>query len=229
MRRLAELSFVVLGLYAVLQAITYVFSVASVFTASGLPDWQLLGLGLLSSLPSLVAAGAGVFLIRQRERLSQRFVEDVAFELPVGPTDLLRIGLLIAGVVLVVQAAPSVLSAVVQPFLRFAQERAMSAEWGPATFDVWGGLVRLLITVGQLGLGILITVRAMRLADWLWALGEPCEPKMAATVVPASPFTCASCGTPYDPTEYEGGVSEPRCSMCKEPLDMAAHRTSAST
>jgi hypothetical protein len=120
---------------------------------------------------------------------------------------LLRVGLTLIGVWLSVLAIP-----------QFISQLVALANANPALELGTTGLImtygsRMVSAAVQLVFGILLIVTARRVSARLW-LGRNSRTESGSALP-----TCASCGTAYNPDDYEPG-SDARCVQCREPLDL---------
>ena len=218
MRKLGSLGFVLLGIAFFLTAVNYLnlpFLIygGGQFGFGRLPTW--LGV-LLSFVPFVVAAGIGLLLIVNRDRAAQAVIPDQ--EVPsvsLSSDQLARLAMIILGVYLVLSAVPALFAVLVNGVVADAEGAS-----DPVGFLLLRNLQPLLSFV----LGSVLVLRSEAVARWL---GRS-RAKLADDTPPAPVATCPSCGASYDPADYEGGLSQPLCPECKQPLDLPGARQSQS-
>jgi hypothetical protein len=211
MRKLGMLGIALIGLMALVNSSAYIFfPLSSVFTDSGpLPRAAAI---LLSLIPLIVLLAVGLFLVLRRERLAASLFPDSEVALGVPTEDLLRVGIVLIGLYFFVSAIPMLISVVVAPVVQFAQMRAEFGSEGPS-YGLIDELPRIVSYLAELGLGWFLIVRSRRLTLRLLHLQAPDD------VAETEPLAhCPSCGAPYAPADYAGGLVEPKCPECKGPL-----------
>jgi uncharacterized paraquat-inducible protein A len=217
MRRIAALAFVLTGLYAIAQAIALLESpVFLVMSSGGSPSAGLVAL-VLSFVPAVGSAALAAYLIISRESLAARFVAEEPVGVAVDAVSMLRVGLIIAGVLMTAQGVPSALRVLASPIVDSARMAALAGPLGqPVDFGqaYWGILPSLISPVVQLTLGVLLIARSSALATWFFS-GPRTKPPS-----PESSRVCPRCGEPFDPEDYRQDAVDPRCTSCGAPLDL---------
>jgi hypothetical protein len=135
----------------------------------------------------------------------------------------LRVGLVLVGVFLVAQAIPALVSYVSRPIANWLQMRyeAGTADMGVELSDagLWLSLIQnipaALAALTSLTIGSVLLARRETLISRV--LGTV---SVAAVEQDTFAAHCPACGTGYDPSDYDGQFGEPRCQVCKEPLDI---------
>ncbi|HTY25717.1 MAG TPA: hypothetical protein VMC85_21485 [Desulfomonilaceae bacterium] len=208
MRKLGVIAIVVIGLLALLQGWTWISYSITAIRADGTPQAFVLSL-----LPLIGCLVLGAFLISNRELLADRWFQDADIGISLDAVSLLRLGLIIIGVNLIVDAVPSVLKSVSDLIIQGAQGKfnAETLAWPNVG---WGFLQGLVLQLIQLGIGLLLISHSQSLAAYLWLGRTVVEPE--APTLPQ----CPACGTPFDPNDYQEGTSIARCSACQAPLDL---------
>jgi hypothetical protein len=221
-RKLGVVGIVVVGLLTIAQSLPLLLSGMSVF---GYADQARVPAGLLSVfiLPAVAAAAFGVLLIVGRRRIASTLFDDADTELAIDATSLLRLGLILVGVVLITDAMPQLLFALVSPVLQSAQLNAAFGDPGAVSTSFWfDSLPRIAIQLVTVGAGVALVATSRALSGLLWSGRN----SAAASAEPAGEdgemvvHSCPTCGTPFDPADYEGGLATPRCAECKQPLDL---------
>jgi hypothetical protein len=214
MRRLAAVGIALAGIVAIVEGLNLLAYPVS-FLTGGL-DRSFALLGLVSLVPSVLCFALGWFLIRRRERLAERWFTDA--EVPGVPEigRLVRGALVIMGVWLLVTSIPATFTFLMSPITALVP-RGQGFEGPSMGYTILSnvpGLVGRLITIG---LAAVLIARSTQLTGWLLRpRGVPPE------TGPADTATCPTCGTPYDPADYRGGIAPPRCEECSEPLGVTA-------
>ena len=168
---------------------------------------------VLALLPLTGSLVLGALLISNRQRLAEKWFQDADVGISLDAVSLLRLGLIIIGVTLITDAIPLALKSVSDSIIQAAQERLVSTIFG-LNEGLWGFLQGLVLPVVELGIGLLLIARSQPLASYLWADRTVGEPDSGALP------RCPACGTPFDPADYQGGMTIARCSACKEPLNI---------
>ena len=203
MRKLGLVTIVAVGLFALVQ-VGQLASMGVLFAVNGA--------GLLPALFYLLPA-LGVFvvaalLIANRRRLSERWFEDSPVELRFDAAAILRVGLILMGAAFVIQSVTGLVGQAVT----LLQVYAPHSQFGPE--PPLQAVRSLLPQVVQLALGVAVIVWSRSLACRLVPVGK--DAGTGSSMLPV----CPSCGAEYDPEDYKGGLGTPRCSTCKEPLDI---------
>ena len=214
MRKLGTVGIALLGLVFLLNAITYLFGLFSVFT-NDFGVSRLL-VGVLYATPVLLSAAAGATLLLRRERLAGRWFPDDDSPLTIAAEDLARIGIVLVGVYMFTQAFPTLVSQIANPLVGIAMANAQ-VDAGLGAADVAQQMLRsvpnYLATVASFIVGWMMVANSERLAKRL--VGMP-PATVEARAHAAS--QCPSCGARFDPSDYEGGLTLPRCPECQEVL-----------
>jgi uncharacterized paraquat-inducible protein A len=163
-------------------------------------------------------------MIIARDRLAAWYVPESDEAPTVAACSLLRAGLVLVGVYLVVQALPSLVSLATTPIVNFVQVRASLlvgdvgfADVSPREFLIQN-IPAALSTLTSLGLGLFLLAKREFVVGRFFPVGSE---RQDAAGQAAATAHCPSCGAAYDPREYDGKFGEPRCDVCKQPLDVA--------
>jgi hypothetical protein len=223
LKKLGVVAIVVVGLSALVQA----------FSLTQLPLSAMYGLGqsgpgtlvifIYSLLPVLATLGLGGFLIARRERLAERWFDGTSLEIAVDAVSLLRIGIVLSGIGMIVSTIPQLLLTAVNPLLITLQQRADFGDSGLVTYSFWfNDLPRIVVLLLEIGGGVALVAASRSISVWLWhGKGESAGADgLAPGDAPENLSACPSCGAPFDPSDYAGGLATARCSECKEPLGL---------
>jgi hypothetical protein len=223
LRKLGVVAIVAAGLFAIVQA----------FALTQLPLSAVYGVGEFSSgtvaifiysiLPVFATVGFGWWLIARRQRLAERWFEEGSAEVAVDAVSLLRIGIVLSGIGILVTSIPQLLLAAASPLLISLQQRADFGDSGLVSYSFWfNGAPRIAVLLLEIGAGVVLVAASRSIAAWLWrGKGDSSDTGIVgAAVASESPAACPSCGAPFDPADYEGGLGTPRCVECKQPLDL---------
>jgi len=215
LRRLTSVVVAVLGIGMCADSLAFVAQVLSLIDMFGQPDygpvlWSLVGAILTTGL----TLAAGVFLIVRREWVAARLVCDDD-ELTIGPSDLLRLGLIVIGVWLVATSLPSLVAAISEWLYR-AYVTARDQLDDSLTFETWSRATLVIRDLVQLSLGLLLLRRARVLSTRLW-FGVERSDRAIEVERQADLPTCPHCGASYDPSEYVD-LTTARCTECHQPL-----------
>ncbi len=222
MRKLGAAGIALVGLWSltyVPSLLAYPISFASFGTAD-LPPGLVVTAMTLSIVPALGTLALGLFLIIKREQLAERWFPDETLDVRLDGLVLLRVGMILIGVGLVIEAFISILRAPAGALGDALQIMMTGGDW-----YLWESpslaysLSDLALTLVQLALGCVLVVRAQPIAARLW-LGKAAPEPPAA---PPSPYSCPTCGAPYDPNDYVGGDAEARCTECGATLELPPH------
>lgn len=221
MRKLGTIAIVWIGLVTLVQGVTLVgaFLPVGQLMIDGTELHPLLAY-LFAALPFIGSLTLGALLIMNRHRLARRWFDDTPIDISLDGTALMRFSLIFIGVVLFTMAILSLFGKFPRIYsmaTRSDLSWAISGATEPTLSDIFLTLLRDLV---QLGLGALFVMRSQPLAERLWA-GRTATPAEAGSD-PAPLSTCKSCGQPFDPEDYIGGLVIPKCSGCGEPLDIDA-------
>jgi hypothetical protein len=215
MRKLARLGIALMGVWSLVGAISalwYPLTVATLNTGE-LPKPLAV---VMAVLPALATAAVGVFLVFGAAWIADRLVPDVDVSLGVAPDALLRVGLILAGLLLVADGAPTFIRYLVTPVVDIAiaaaQAGGNASDLG-LTSQLWRSVPYALAALVSVGIGWFLVARSAQLTRRL--LGPA---PASAEDLSRSLSTCPSCGAEYDPADYVGGLAEPRCSVCSQPL-----------
>ena len=218
MRKLGVLGIALVGVLLLVSSVGFIWLPISVVFADigGYPKALAV---FLATMPFLLSLGGGIFLLDRRDPLSELWFSDSESPLAVAPDDMLRMGLVLIGAYLFVEAIPALVSQLTVPFVQIIQINAQ-IDAGLGASDVWSDLVRaapnILATIVRLGIGWLLIARSAGIAERLIGVSS----RVKEAQVPQSLLACPSCGAPFDPSEYAGGLLEPRCATCNQPLDI---------
>jgi hypothetical protein len=217
MRKLGVLGIALVGVLLLISSVGLFWFPISLFFADigGYP--KVLAV-FLATLPFLLSLAGGLFLLNRRDSLAERWFPESESPFVLAADDLLRIGLVLIGVYLFAQAIPSLISQVTGPIVRIIQVNAqIDADLGAS--DAWSQLFssapNILATIVRLVIAWFLVVRSAGIAVRLIGHSSPVQGAQNVALL-----ACPSCGAPFDPSEYEGGVAVPRCTACKQPLDI---------
>lgn len=217
MRKLGVLGITLIGLTALVTAVNYLFFPLSalVLDSGSLPRALAF---LLAALPVLAIGAMGLVMVLRRERLAEALLPDSDDILGLSPAPLLRVGILLMGLYFIIQAVPSLISTVVGPIVQTAQQNAQFGGGSGlnAASDMISSIPRALAELLSIAIGWFLIARSQLIADRLMGVETPADVPDKAPLL-----ECPSCGAPYDPADYVGGLSEPRCTECKQPLPRA--------
>lgn len=215
MRKLAMLGMVLIGIMFLMNGVVYIAYPFSAFSNGFKTGWPAL---VVAALPALAYLVGGAFLITRRAWLAGRFFPDEDAPLAALPVDLVRTGLVLVGAFMMASAVPSLFNLVASGVMQvtvFNSGQALTT--ADAWQEVWGTVPGVLATLVSFAVGWFLVARSRSLTDRL--LREPKPPAPAPVV---SGPACPSCGAPYDPADYRGGLVTPRCPACGSPLDVTA-------
>ena len=218
MRRLVAALTAVVGLVILAGSFSLLQLPISVFFM-GLTLWQAVAASVLALVPAVASVALAVFFIRDRERIAAWYLPDDDAAPSVPAESLLRVGLVLLGLYLVAQAIPTLLALLTSPLVSWLQARVDTIYGDPgfASLTTWTQLVqnipRALSTLVSLAIGCLLLAKR----EWIIAR-IPSDSPVVSAESGKSPARCESCGASYDPSDYEGGIAEPRCTTCKQPL-----------
>jgi hypothetical protein len=215
MKEIGVVAIVVVGLLTLAQAVDLVsYPIATVIKMEGSPRFPFVSALVLSLLPLTGSLVLGALLISNRQRLAERWFQDADISMSLEAVSLLRLGLIIIGVNFITDAIPLALKSASDWIVMYAVvDRTAATILGlnGGLWDLFHDPVRAIV---ELGMGLLLIARSRPLANYLWA--DRTVDKPAAAPLPK----CPACGTPYDPADYQGGMTIARCSECKAPLDV---------
>lgn len=217
MRRFGAVGIVMIGLWSLVGAVALVSSTFLLWRSEsgGSLDVPTVMVNLVALL---ISAGVGLALIMGRDQLASRWFADTEDRISVEPLDLLRIGLVLTGLVFMLEGAQRAFFSTVNAILQ-ARSFGSGGDYGMGRLDLWSlglapvgfGLLRLLI-------GWLVIYYSAKLAAFLWNLSPRVRMPVAAATVSIPVATCPVCGAGYDPSDYREGV-ERRCVECHASLD----------
>ena len=214
MKKLGVVAIVAVGLLTLVWAVEWISYTISTVKTYGNPQEFVISL-----LPFIGCLVLSALLILNRQRLAERWFQDGDIGISLGAVSLLRLGLIIIGVYLIIDAIPSALKSVSESILQATQDRLIPPMFLAHDQLLWVYLQRLVFPAVELCMGLLLIARSQSLASYLWVgrkvVVEPEEPALPK---------CPACGTPFDPAEYKGGMITARCSACNEPLDLERFR-----
>ena len=216
MKRLGTVGIALIGLMALMQSLSFLSLPAGAAGAvGGASRAQWLAIFASTLMPFVALFAFGLILIVNRESLAERWFEDSALDAMPDAPQLLRIGLILIGVTLVVAVVPAIVYAVTGPIARAIQMRSQLGDTPLADYSPLSGLIDLIAPVIRAGIGAYLVVRSDQIVRRLW----PSEtPRLEPTSVELP--TCGTCGTPYDPADYQGALATPRCPECKARLNV---------
>lgn len=223
MRKLTALVVAITGLLFLIQALNLTITPISLALA-GLPGTQQALSVLVGSIPGVACLALAIYLIMARDRIANWYLTGSDDALHVSAESLLRAGLVLVGVFLVAQAIPALVSFLSRPLASWLQ---MRYEAGTAGMEVELLEAGLWITVIQNIPAVLAALSSLTIGGVLLAKRETLISRALGTAPVAAleqdTFTahCPSCGTGYDPSDYDGQFGEPRCEVCKQPLDIS--------
>ena len=210
MRRVGIVVLLLAGVWVLTQSLVLAsYSIALV--TEGTPDgsfpsvWRF----FLSLLPVAAALALGVALIAGRRRLAERWFDDGGPEVRLTGVSLLRVGLLIIGVTMTAQAIPSLLQSLARPWLYSAMDSSSSFR-----VYVLESVPQFAVATCSLGIGLLLIASSRSLSKRLWFGRTSSEAEAKELAL------CPSCGAPYEPADYRGGLYAPKCEECGGPLDV---------
>jgi hypothetical protein len=198
MRKLGFVVIVAAGLYALLAALQLLSLPVSFLTMVGQPGFPGRGFIVLALIPTLGCLALGLVLIWRRQSLADRWFKDSDVDIAVGAPELLRIGLLVAGVAMFIQGFTSMLARLYYSVFLAPQQWLQNA-------------ASVLAPV----LAALLVVFSRPLSVWLWT-GR--QPKQSTPQRHDCQHRCPACGAPFNPADYRAGIP-PQCSECGGPLD----------
>ncbi len=217
MRKLGVLGIALVGVLLLITSVGFYWLPISVIFADMGSYPKLLAV-FLAALPFLVCVAGGLFLLNRRDSLAERWFPVSESPFVLASDDLLRVGLVLIGAYLFAEAIPSLVSQLTSPIVQIVQINAQ-VDAGLGAPDVWSQLLTatpsILATVARLGIGWFLVARSGRIAARLIGDSSPVQGSPNSAVL-----ACPTCGAPYDLSEYEGGLVEPRCATCKQPLDV---------
>ena len=216
MRKLGTVGIALVGLMAVVQAVgLLMFPLAALVP---LPSDRLAALAFFVSLvPPVIAAALGTLLIVWRNPLAARWFDESESELAVDPVKLMHIGLILIGITLLAESVPSFFVTLAGWLSVGTRTRLDLGGSSVADYGFTTAAPALARSAAQALIGAWLAFGSTRLATRL--VGGPLPPALE----PAQPepeHRCAGCGTPYDPDDYRGGIAEPKCDHCGQPLDV---------
>ena len=214
MKKLGVVAIVVVGLLTLAQAVEFISYPVATIRMVGDPRFPFVLTFVLSLLPLTASLVLGALLISNRQRLAERWFQDADISMSLDAVSPLRLGLIIIGVNFITDAIPLALKSVSGWIIQSAQFERLAA----TIFGLNQGLLVLLQDlvrpIVELGIGLLLVARSQPFATYLWS--DRTVDESAVAPLPK----CPACGTPYEPADYQGGMTIARCSECKEPLDV---------
>lgn len=219
MRKFVALVVSLVGVLVFVQALSYSILPLNV-AVSAVPMGQKVPMLLLALIPPLLALAIGLGLFFNRKRIAERYTTDGTEALWPSSPDVLRVAIVVLGLGLISNGLPSLARYIVGPFTSWWLSSSvgdgvfMASAISPQQYLIENAPESVAALVST-GLGI-----------WLiWTRGSLVTRFMgdSSTASAAQPVLseCPSCGAAYDPADYEGGVAQPRCGSCKEPLDLS--------
>jgi hypothetical protein len=213
LRKLGVVAIAVAGLWILAQALVLLNTPLTILLFGGGSRYSFAVTFGVSLLPPVGAVVLSVVVILRRQRLSERWFDDLPLDLSLDAAPLLRVGSALIGLTLIAQAIPAFLGSLARPFMLASAAEPMFG-LGEAFRNTVPAFV---IDIAEVILGLLLIARSRWLADRLWfgrPVKQPAEPR--DTGLPR----CRSCGAPYDPADYQGRHFTPRCSECDAPLNL---------
>lgn len=210
MRRLGVVAIVVVGLSAVVRAVSMLATNSFAFSMlfEDPSSWtQVIGFVVWSVL--LLAFG--FWLVIKRRYVAESLFDDDDVGIAGDPVALLRIALLVMGIMFVMQGVLGFVSAIGQSTWRQAMEQQFGAEIALSPGAEWGGGLSIVLALVQLAVGAFMLKSSRPLAQRLLS-GRVVEAP-DETCLPA----CPSCGAHYDPDDYRD-MSTARCVECGSPI-----------
>jgi hypothetical protein len=213
-RKLAVLGIAIVGLVALLSSLSYVASPAQLFVLGALGSTPGVIALAITITPVLVSIAGGLYLLLRRETIADAWFREADESAVVAAEDMVRAGMILIGVYLLVQAVPTLINGVGRAVFSVTQagqelaQGAMTLGSSDVRVILLESAPGILASLASLGLGWLLVARSRQLTRRLIG-SDPVQRSLAA---------CPSCGTLYDPSEYEGGLSAARCPTCKQEL-----------
>ena len=161
--------------------------------------------------PFVLLLALGTLMILKRQRLAQ-WVNPESESTPVEeqPAGLSALLFAVAGIYLVVSTLPD-LGALAGQLITLRAWPGIGDQ--PSVF--WSNVGHYLGTLAEFVIGGYLFLNARGIGRWWNSRKERQETE--AVVEQALPL-CPQCNTPFDPSEYQYGVSEKRCSKCRTVL-----------
>jgi hypothetical protein len=210
-RDVASLAFAVVGILAFLATFGLIQALVTIPFYKDDLKGNPLGFAVALVVPAAILAGAGVLLIKKRNRLAEALFPDAeahgdGITLP----DLQDLAYSVLGLYLAVSTLPD-LGSLAGSLINL---RAMES------IEQFAGGFRLSVphyvgTLLELVVGGYLFLYGNRIGAFLRGLHR------ARRVTPQLPRLlpeCPNCGRPYDPTQYRSDAVERLCSGCREPL-----------
>jgi len=220
MRKVGVLAIVLVGFVFVLNAVDRLWAPIQILMTPDLSMGMWVPALLWTLVPVLVSGAIGMYLLVSRERLAGMLFGETDVPPTVAAADLVRAGFLLTGVYLMVQSVPALISEAgalavqISETGQYPGAGIVVLSSGDLRVLVFRALPGILATLASFGLGWFLVARSRQLTDRVTAAAP-------ATVADLAPLPeCPSCGAVYDPSDYEGGLCEPKCAVCKQPLDV---------
>ena len=208
MKRIGTVSLVLVGIWALTQAILHLGFPLDVLISGGWPVRRLVGVPV-ALMPVVIVGALGIWLIARRRELAARWFADDGPEVRLDGRSLLRAGILIIALASIAGGIVTLTSTAAGFFFYGADESGLGAGEAlrMASPQLAAGACSIVI-------GIVLIATASWLSRRLWReSGKPPE------AVRPEPAHCPHCGAPYDPADYQqGGHFTPTCEECGEPL-----------
>jgi hypothetical protein len=220
MRKVGVLAIVLVGFVFVLDAVGRLTFPVQVLATRGLSTGTWVPALLWALVPVLASGAIGAYLLVSRERLAGMLFGEIEVSPAVAAADLVRAGFLLTGVYLMVQSAPSLISEAgalavqISETGQYPGAGIVVLSSGDLRVLVFRALPGILATLASFGLGWFLAARSRQLATRVTGAVS------TSATDPVSLRACLSCGAVYDPSDYEGGLCEPKCATCKQPLDV---------
>jgi len=157
MRKLASIAIVFAGLSAITYAAVVLSAVSVITPFETGPEG--LAVAVLSMMPSALSALFGVYLIYNRHNLAEKWFEDEPLDMTIDALPVLRVGLILIGVSVLVQAVATVMMSVA--FVVLPRQ--------PGGFFSWSSLAN---PVTSIVLGAILVWRSEALSAFLWRTGD---------------------------------------------------------
>ena len=216
MKRLGVMGIAITGVVALVQGLALLTYPISALNIGGdlMWSWGVVLVSVISLVPSALCFALGAFLIRRRERLAERWFADA--EIPGLPAvgRLVRAALVIMGVWLLATSIPVAFTYLMNPITLLVPSYS-GFENGPVAYVILRNVPGLIGRLIEIGIGAVLIARSTQLTGWLL------RPRPLAAAAELSAIAaCPTCGTPYDPADYRGGIALAKCEECGETLDV---------
>lgn len=212
-KKLGAVAILVVAFTAAAYAVTIIADSAWALQALLDPSARAEGLILLAwtLASSLVLLAAAYYLIRNRERLADRWFDEVGVSISVSEQGLIRVGLVMIGIVLLTWGLPDLIGALGRLATASIQQKMLGLDEVQSTADRLSSIRAIVVVILQMLLGGVLVWRNAPFSQMLWS-PESREPLPAATRA-----ACPNCGSSYDPDDY-ADLATARCVECRQPL-----------